>query len=333
MLFHTLGLRAHLAATGAPARPSPSSCSSRARRSPAPRTSRALLARAGRPAAPATSIVITDTSMWSGDVPTICTGMRGLSRRPGRRCPGRTGDLHSGSFGGACRNPLHASWPPCWPACTTSEERVTLPGFYDGVLPLTDARAGAHRPAAVRRGSWLRQGAAARRRTASRASARWSGSGPGRPPRSTASGAATPAGQQDDRPAEGARQGVLPAGRRPGPGRWSATFEAWLRSVVPDGIGRDALGGPGVRPCLTPIDHPACGAVTPRDAAGVRHARCSSPGRAAAARRPTCRRSWRAAGVRRGRPPRRRMPRAQREGRDLPAPARAPRRRRTCGTS
>ena len=40
-------------------------------------------------------------------------------------------------------------------------------------------------------------------------------------------------------------------------------FEAWLRSVVPVGIEwRMHWEGPGVRPCLTPLDHPALGAVT-----------------------------------------------------------------------
>ncbi len=48
-------------------------------------------------------LVVSDTAMWSETVPSMCTGMRGLvafdvSLRTA------SGDLHSGSFGGAVRN-------------------------------------------------------------------------------------------------------------------------------------------------------------------------------------------------------------------------------------
>ena len=40
-------------------------------------------------------------------------------------------------------------------------------------------------------------------------------------------------------------------------------FEAWLAARVPDGIRHDVQWhGPGVRPCLTPLGHPALRAVS-----------------------------------------------------------------------
>ena len=61
------------------ARPSTSSCSSRARRSPARRTSRALLERAGATGSPATSSWSPTPACGPRDTPTVCTGMRGLT--------------------------------------------------------------------------------------------------------------------------------------------------------------------------------------------------------------------------------------------------------------
>ena len=46
-------------------------------------------------------------------------------------------DLHSGSFGGAVPNPLHAM-AQLLAALHDEQGRVTLPGFYDKVRPLTD---------------------------------------------------------------------------------------------------------------------------------------------------------------------------------------------------
>ena len=52
-------------------------------------------------------IVISDTTMWAADVPSMCTGMRGLLPVE-VTLTGPVRDLHSGSFGGGVPNPLHA---------------------------------------------------------------------------------------------------------------------------------------------------------------------------------------------------------------------------------
>lgn len=81
-------------------------------------------------------IVISDTTMWAADVPSMCTGMRGLLEAE-VTFTGPSRDLHSGSFGGAVPNPLHAL-AELLDGLHDSGNRVTLPGFYDAVVPLSD---------------------------------------------------------------------------------------------------------------------------------------------------------------------------------------------------
>ena len=82
-------------------------------------------------------IVVTDTSMWAADVPSMCTGMRGVVDAQ-IDVYGPERDLHSGSFGGAVPNPLHAL-ADLLAGLHDADGRVTLPGFYDKVRALTDA--------------------------------------------------------------------------------------------------------------------------------------------------------------------------------------------------
>ena len=82
-------------------------------------------------------IVISDTTMWAADVPSMCTGMRGCASADiDLRGPER--DLHSGSFGGAVPNPLHAM-ADLLAGLHDTDGRVTLPGFYDQVAPVSAA--------------------------------------------------------------------------------------------------------------------------------------------------------------------------------------------------
>jgi acetylornithine deacetylase/succinyl-diaminopimelate desuccinylase-like protein len=82
-------------------------------------------------------IVISDTTMWAADVPSMCTGMRGLAEAQ-IDLRGPEQDLHSGSFGGAVPNPLHAL-AELLAGLHDGDGRVTLPGFYDKVAPVSAA--------------------------------------------------------------------------------------------------------------------------------------------------------------------------------------------------
>jgi acetylornithine deacetylase/succinyl-diaminopimelate desuccinylase-like protein len=80
-------------------------------------------------------IVISDTTMWAADVPSMCTGMRGLLPVE-VTLTGPVRDLHSGSFGGGVPNPLHAM-AGLLAGLHDEQGRVTLPRYYDRVLPLS----------------------------------------------------------------------------------------------------------------------------------------------------------------------------------------------------
>ena len=72
-------------------------------------------------------IVISDTTMWAADVPSMCVGMRGVADAEiALRGPER--DLHSGSFGGAVPNPLHVL-ADLLAGLHDADGRVTVPGF------------------------------------------------------------------------------------------------------------------------------------------------------------------------------------------------------------
>ena len=81
-------------------------------------------------------IVVSDGSRFAPDVPTITYGVRGLSYVE-IHVQGANRDLHSGSYGGAAPNPINAL---CEIIARLKDDqgRVTIPGFYDGVTPLTD---------------------------------------------------------------------------------------------------------------------------------------------------------------------------------------------------
>jgi acetylornithine deacetylase/succinyl-diaminopimelate desuccinylase-like protein len=136
VLFHVLGVRAGLAASGRAAPPvTLKLLIEGAEESGSPHF--AELLRRERARLGCDVIVVSDTTMWSGEVPSMCTGMRGLlDAQIDLTGPDR--DLHSGSFGGAVPNPLHAL-TGLLAGLHDAEGRVTLPRFYDSVLPLSDA--------------------------------------------------------------------------------------------------------------------------------------------------------------------------------------------------
>jgi acetylornithine deacetylase/succinyl-diaminopimelate desuccinylase-like protein len=135
VLFHTLGVRAGLAASGRAAPPVTIKLLIEGEEESGSPNFAALL-RQQRARLDCDVIVISDTTMWSAEVPSICTGMRGLIAAQ-IDLAGPSRDLHSGSFGGAVANPLHAL-AALVAGLHDEDGRVTLPGFYDKVLPLSD---------------------------------------------------------------------------------------------------------------------------------------------------------------------------------------------------
>jgi acetylornithine deacetylase/succinyl-diaminopimelate desuccinylase-like protein len=136
VLFHALGLRALLAASGAAAPPvSITMLIEGEEESGSPYF--ADLLRERKADLNPDVIVVSDTTMWAADVPSICTGMRGMAEAE-IALTGPSRDLHSGSFGGGVPNPVHAL-ASLLAGIHDRNGRVLLPGFYDQVLPLSDA--------------------------------------------------------------------------------------------------------------------------------------------------------------------------------------------------
>ena len=81
-------------------------------------------------------ILVSDTSMIGKETPSITTGLRGLAYWQ-IEVDGPNRDLHSGHFGGAVKNPVNALCEMLAQIVDTNG-RITIPGFYDDVLPIPD---------------------------------------------------------------------------------------------------------------------------------------------------------------------------------------------------
>jgi len=82
-------------------------------------------------------ILISDTAIIANDTPSIDVGLRGLSYME-VSVQGPNRDLHSGVYGGAVANPINIL---CEMISSMHDEfnRITIPGFYEGVLEVSAA--------------------------------------------------------------------------------------------------------------------------------------------------------------------------------------------------
>ena len=81
-------------------------------------------------------ILISDTGMIANDTPSITTGLRGLSYME-VAVTGPNRDLHSGLYGGAVANPINILTQMI-ASLQDQDNKITIPGFYDDVLELSD---------------------------------------------------------------------------------------------------------------------------------------------------------------------------------------------------
>ncbi|MEP3207887.1 MAG: dipeptidase [Maribacter sp.] len=80
-------------------------------------------------------ILISDTGMIANDVPSITTGLRGLSYVE-VEVTGPNRDLHSGLYGGAVANPINILTKMI-ASLHDENNHITIPGFYDKVEQLS----------------------------------------------------------------------------------------------------------------------------------------------------------------------------------------------------
>ncbi|WP_341841406.1 dipeptidase [Chitinophaga caseinilytica] len=81
-------------------------------------------------------VLISDTAMISLDTPSLDTGLRGLAYME-VEVTGPNRDLHSGVYGGAVANPA-TILAKMIASLHDENNHITIPGFYDGVVELTD---------------------------------------------------------------------------------------------------------------------------------------------------------------------------------------------------
>ena len=80
-------------------------------------------------------IIISDTGMIANDIPSITTGLRGLSYVE-VEVTGPNRDLHSGLYGGAVANPINIL-SKMIASLHDEDNHITIPGFYDAVQELS----------------------------------------------------------------------------------------------------------------------------------------------------------------------------------------------------
>ncbi|HEY5122962.1 MAG TPA: dipeptidase [Ignavibacteria bacterium] len=80
-------------------------------------------------------VVISDTSMYTDELPSICYGLRGLAYME-IEVTGPNKDLHSGSFGGAVDNPINAL-SHIIATLKNDKGKILIDGFYDDVVDLS----------------------------------------------------------------------------------------------------------------------------------------------------------------------------------------------------
>jgi acetylornithine deacetylase/succinyl-diaminopimelate desuccinylase-like protein len=202
-------------------------------------------------------VVVSDTSVFNRDTPSLCTGMRGIID-----CEldlhGPDGDLHSGSFGGGVRNPLQIM-ADLLSGLHDADGRVTLPGFYDRVRPLSDRERDLFARLPFDEAAWL-AGPARSREAAGEAGFTtleriWA--------RPTAEingmwGGYTGAGGKTIIPSDAHAKLSFRLVADQDPQDVRRALEQYVAAFVPSGIDASlTFSGPGVRPCLTPLDAPA----------------------------------------------------------------------------
>ncbi|MBS1583818.1 MAG: dipeptidase [Bacteroidetes bacterium] len=99
-------------------------------------------------------VLISDTAMIANDVPSINTGLRGLSYLE-VEVTGPDRDLHSGVYGGAVANPINVLCDMI-SSLHDKDRRIAIPGFYDAVKELSAAERKALAEAPFDEQAWMK---------------------------------------------------------------------------------------------------------------------------------------------------------------------------------
>jgi acetylornithine deacetylase/succinyl-diaminopimelate desuccinylase-like protein len=253
--FHLLGMRAHLAATGraAPA-VTVKLLIEGEEESGSPHF--ADLLRERRDRLDCDVVVVSDTGMAAPDAPSAVVAMRGLADAE-ITLRGPAVDLHSGSFGGAVPNPLHAM-ATLLAGLHDADGRVTLPGFYDKVRPLGDRERELMSRVPFDEAAWLAGPAASRAAVGERGFSTLERIGA----RPTAEvngvwGGYTGPGHKTIIPAQAHAKLTFRLVSDQRPRDIGPMVRAWVEANLPEGIDAEVYTPPGgVAPCASDLDSP-----------------------------------------------------------------------------
>ena len=204
-------------------------------------------------------IVVSDTGMVSPDIPSVCVGMRGLVAFD-VALRSAAGDLHSGLWGGTVPNAAQVA-AGLVTALHDADGRVTLPGFYRHVRPLSEIESKSLAAEPYDEATFMAQagvrtlpgeaGWTPIERTTVRPTAEVVG---------VTSGYAGP-GIKTIVPATANLKLTFRLVPDQQPEDIAARFGQWLRDNLPPGVDATVTPEGAVAPALTPVDHPAMGAL------------------------------------------------------------------------
>jgi len=206
-------------------------------------------------------VVVSDTGMAAPDVPSAVVAMRGLADAE-ITLRGPAVDLHSGSFGGGVPNPLHAM-ATLLAGLHDEQGRVTLPGFYDRVRPLTDRERALMARVPFDEQAWLAGPAASRVATGEAGFSTLERIGA----RPTAEvnglwGGYTGPGHKTIIPAEAHAKITFRLVADQRPADLAEQVRGWVAANLPEGIQADVhVPAGGVSPCASDLDSPAMAAL------------------------------------------------------------------------
>jgi acetylornithine deacetylase/succinyl-diaminopimelate desuccinylase-like protein len=199
-------------------------------------------------------VVISDSPMFDRGIPSICYGLRGLAYFQ-IDLRGSKSDLHSGSFGGAVPNAI-AELVELLAGLKDAAGRIAIPGWYDDVVPLTDEERAnfaalpfvAEQFKAVTGVGALpgEEGYSPEERMSGRPTADINGIW----------GGFTGVGSKTIIPAEAHAKVSFRLVADQDPARLEPLFERWVRDSVPEYVQVSVRSFGGVKPALTPLDHP-----------------------------------------------------------------------------
>ncbi len=204
-------------------------------------------------------VVVSDTTMLAPDLPSTSVSMRGLVAFDIVLRTARA-DLHSGIWGGTVPNAALVA-ARLAARLHDSAHRVTLPGFYDRVVELSEAEAASLAAVPFDEERYKQQaGVAYLEGEAGRSPQERTGTRPTAEVVGIHAGYGGP-GMKTVVPAEANLKLALRLVPDQRPDEVEASLRSWLADEVPPGVELSVARYGGVKPLVTPLGHPAVKAL------------------------------------------------------------------------